>query len=197
MLPEVEAYYSARDSRKFAIERDRVHREIPAPDWDYTMSPEQVASYFAAVEKRNAALQALDREHKEEQAAAYQALLNSKDPVVRFIAADRQILRDYPRHTETLLKALPMTRLDLEHFGERQGWCDTYEKLLRRAEEAGKLEPYPDLADLAPLVRECTDHFGLNERQVRAILRKHLPDILASAKAREALQVQQSPSTAT
>lgn len=198
MLPEVEAYYAAQDSDKFADEWDRVSRENPVPDWNHTMSPEQVTAYFAAEEKRNAAMRALDRAHKEKQASAYQGLVKSKDPMVRFLITDRLIQSKYPLHAEDVLKALPMTREEVEEFGESKGWCGEYEQLLRRAEKAGVLpERAPDLADIEPLVREVANEFSLRECRIRAIFRKHLPDLIASAKAKEAQQAEQSPQVAT
>jgi hypothetical protein len=102
---------------------------------------------------------------------------------VRFPVTDPEV-QAYPQHAEIALKALPMTREEMEEFGEHQDWCHEYGRLLRRAEEAGILPPpLPDLADIEPLVREVVNWSGLSERRLRTIIKKHLPDILASAEA--------------
>ncbi|MFI7641955.1 hypothetical protein [Nonomuraea sp. NPDC049400] len=193
MLPEVEAYFNALNGRKLDTERGRVYRDYPVPDWDHTMSPEKVAEYFKAEDARTAALRALDKAHKEREANAYQDLLKSKDPVVRWLLTDQEIQREYPQFAEVVLRALPMTREELEDFGERQGWGAVYGRMLRRAETEGVLpERVPDLADIDPLVHEIANAFSLRERRVRAIVKKHLPSILASARSMEAQQSQES-----
>ncbi|MEU8249099.1 hypothetical protein [Nonomuraea sp. NPDC048916] len=197
MLPEVKAFFDAIDSRNHRIETDRVYRAHPVPAWDHTMSPDQVASYFEAEDKQNAVLRELARAHKRKQAEAYQKLIASEDPLVRFLVTDPAVQR-YPQHAEAALKALPMSREEMEEFGASQHWCDEYERLLKRADEAGVLpEPIPDLADIEPLVHEVVGSSGMNERRLRILVKKHLPGILASAKAKNARQAQEGqPTTA-
>ncbi|TXK41463.1 hypothetical protein [Nonomuraea sp. C10] len=58
-------------------------------------------------------------------------------------------------------------------------------------------EPTPDLADIEPLVREIASRFGIDERRMRTLVNKHLPDILASASAKSAQPAQEDlPATA-
>ncbi|MGP3921402.1 hypothetical protein [Nonomuraea sp. 10N515B] len=184
MLPEVKAYYDAIDSRNHRTETDRVYHAHPVPEWDHTMSPDQVAAYFEAEDKQNAALRELAKAHKTKQAEAYQNLVASEDPLVRFLATDPEVRR-YPQHADAVLKALPMSREEMEEFGDRQDWCGEYGRLFKRAEKAGVLPaPTPDLADIEPLVREVVNWSGMNERRLRIVVKKHLPDILASAEAK-------------
>ncbi|TXK41464.1 hypothetical protein [Nonomuraea sp. C10] len=61
MLPEVKAYFDAIDNRNLRLETDRIYRAHPVPDWDPTLSADQVAAYFEAEDKRNAALRELER----------------------------------------------------------------------------------------------------------------------------------------
>lgn len=184
MLPEVKAFFDAFDSENHRIETERVYRAHPVPEWDHTMTPEQVAAYFEAEEKRNTALRELDKAHKIRQAEAYQKLVASEDPLVRFLVTDPEV-QAYPRHAEAVLKALPMTREEMEEFGDRQDWCSEFGRLFKHAERAGVLpEPTPELADIEPLVREAASRFGLEARRLRTLVKKHLPDILASASAK-------------
>ncbi|MDP4510325.1 hypothetical protein [Nonomuraea turcica] len=199
MLPEVKAYFDAIDSRNHRTETDRVYRAHPVPAWDHTVSPDQIAAYFEAEDKHNAALRELAQAHKKKQAEAYQKLIASEDPLVRFLATDPEV-KSYPEHAEAVLKALPMSREEMEEFGDRQAWCGEYRRLFRRAEKAGVLPaPTPDLADIEPLVSEVVSCSGMNERRVRIVVKKHLPGILASAeaKAKDAQRAQEDlPATA-
>jgi hypothetical protein len=191
MLPEVKAFFDATDSRNQRIETDRVYRTHPVPAWDHTMSPDQVAAYFEAEDKQNAALRELAKAHKTKQAEAYQKLITSDDPLVRFLATDPEV-QAYLQHAEAVLKTLPMSREEMEEFGDRQDWCREYGRLLKRAEEAGVLPaPTPELADIEPLVHEVVTWSGMNERRLRALVKKHLPGILASAEVKAAQRAQE------
>ncbi|MGI5274201.1 hypothetical protein ACQEUU_34050 [Nonomuraea sp. CA-218870] len=184
MLPEVKAFFDAIDDRNLHIETDRVYRAHPVPDWDHTMSPDQVAAYSEAQDKRDAALREVEKAYKTRHAEAHQKLAASEDPLLRFLLTDPEV-KAYPQHVHDVLKALPMSREEMEEFGERQGWCREFERLFKRADEAGVLpEPTPDLADVEPLVREAANRFGTDERRLRTLVKKHLPDILASASAK-------------
>ncbi|MEU4575998.1 hypothetical protein [Nonomuraea sp. NPDC023979] len=186
MLPEVQAYYDAISSREYRIETDRVYRAHPVPEWNPTMTPEQVTAYFEADDARKAALHDLEKTFKRKQAEAYQKLVTSADPLVRFLVTDPEV-QAYPDHARIALQALPMSREEMEEFGDRQDWCREFQRLLRRAEEAGVLPPpMPDLADIDDLVRELANSSGMEQRRLRAIVKKHVPDILASAKAKAA-----------
>uniref|UniRef100_UPI003F497AF6 hypothetical protein n=1 Tax=Nonomuraea sp. CA-252377 TaxID=3240003 RepID=UPI003F497AF6 len=184
MLPEVKAFYDALDDRTHRIETERVRAAHPVPAWDHTMPPSQLAAYFQAEDQQNAALRKLEQARKRTQAEAYQKLLASENPLVRFLLTDPEV-QAYPQHAETALKTLPMTREEMEEFGAHQDWCREYGRLLDRADAAGVLPaPLPDLADIDPLVRDIVSWSGLtpHERALRASIRKHLPDILTSAQ---------------
>ncbi|HEX4815358.1 MAG TPA: hypothetical protein VFV66_21660 [Nonomuraea sp.] len=195
MLPEVQAYYDALNDPNHRMEVNRIR--LARREWDPTMSPDQVAAYFEAEDQREATLRELERAHQRKQAEAYQKLLASEDSLVRFLASDPEV-RAYPQHAETVLRALPMSREEMEEFGDRQEWCHEYRRLLQRADEAGVLPaPTPDLADIEPLVREIADQPRLSERRLRTIVKKHLPGILASAEAKAAQRAQEDlPATA-
>ncbi|MDA0637152.1 hypothetical protein OUY22_27440 [Nonomuraea sp. MCN248] len=197
MLPEVKAFFDAIDDQNLRIETDRVYRAHPVPDWDHTMAPDQVEAYFEAEDKRNAAVRELEKAHKAKQAEAYQKLAASEDPLVRFLLTDPEV-RAYPQHVHVVLRALPMSREEMEEFGDRQEWCHEFGRLFKHAERAGVLpEPAPDLADIEPLVREAANRFGTNERRLRTLVKKHLPDILASASAKAAQRAPEAlPTTA-
>ncbi|GAA3306001.1 hypothetical protein [Nonomuraea dietziae] len=186
MLPEVKAYFDAIRDRSYHIEHDRVYREHPVPAWDHTMPPDQIEAYFEAEGKRTAALQALESAHKKKQADAYQDLMKSESALVRFLLTDPEV-RSYSDHAEVVLKALPMTREEMEDFGNQRGWCSEFGRLLERAEKAGVLpEPVPDLADIDALVNDLQDLYGTSARRLRPIIIKHLAAIIASATARAA-----------
>lgn len=191
MLPEVKAFFDAFDSQNHRIETERVYDAHPVPEWDHTMSPDQVAAYFEAEEKRNAALRELEKANKTRQAEAYQKLVASEDPLVRFLLTDPEV-QAYPRHAQDVLKALPMTREEMEEFGDRQDWCGEFGRLFKHAERAGVLPaPTPDLADIEPLVREFASRFDIDERRLRTLVKKHLPDILASASTMAAQRAEE------
>ncbi|WP_433259258.1 hypothetical protein ACQPYK_49655 (plasmid) [Streptosporangium sp. CA-135522] len=186
MLPEVKAYFNAIRDRNHDRELDRVYREHPIPAWDHTMPPDQIEAYFEAEDKQKAALYALESAHKKKQADAYQDLMKSESALVRFLLTDPEV-RSYPRHAEDVLKALPMTREEMEDFGNQQGWCSEFGRLLERAEKAGVLpEPVPDLADIDALVNDLQAIYGTSARRLRSVINKHLGAIIVSATARAA-----------
>ncbi|MFF0250335.1 hypothetical protein ACWEU6_12845 [Streptosporangium sandarakinum] len=197
MLPEVKAYFDAIDNQNLQSEINRVYQAHPVPSWDHTMPLDQFNAYLEAKDKRDAALREVKNAHKAKQVEAYQKLLAHEDPLVRFLLTDPEV-RAYPGHAEDVLKALPMSREEMEEFGSQNSWCGEFERLLRRADEGGVLPaPTPDLADIEPLVREAARRFGMDKRRLRALVKKHLPDILASASAKETQQAQESlPATA-
>ncbi|MER7363457.1 hypothetical protein [Nonomuraea wenchangensis] len=143
MLPEVQEYFDAINSYPNTRHIDAAH---PVPSWDHTMSPDQVEAYFEAETTREAALREVATAHKRRQAEAYQKLVASEDPLVRWLVTDPAVRR-YGYEADTVLKALPMSREEMEKFGKRQGWCEVYGDLLERAEAAGVLPaPTPHTA---------------------------------------------------
>ncbi|MGP4104926.1 hypothetical protein [Nonomuraea sp. KM90] len=189
MLPEIEAYFAGLDEaqKTYDLDRHRARAENPVPEWRAGMSPEEDKAFIEAEDRRTRALSAVRKAYQDKRDQAFQNLATSDNPQVRFIAADPEISRgSYRQEAEAVLRALPLSREDLEAFGVNQGWCDTYERFFERADEAGVLpDPVPDLADIEPLVRELHEWGGSIVR-VRAMVRKHLPDLIASALERQA-----------
>lgn len=186
MLPEVKAYFDAIGDKDYRRQINRIDRTHPIPTWDHTLAPEQVTAYFEAEANRNTALRELETARKKKQSEAYQSLMTSQDPLVRWLISDPEV-RHYPEHAHIALKALPMTREEMEEFGDNRSWCSEFRRLFQRAAAAGVLpEPTPDLADIDALVTELQNWYGVPTHKVRRLLNSHLPAILASAEARKA-----------
>lgn len=189
MLPEVQAYFDAVHGNDREADRayGRMIEETPVPSWNPKASDDVRAAYHEAHEKRVLASQALDRAQKERHAAAYAALVNSDNPIVRWLMTDPEVTRDYSSYADTVLRSLPLTREEIDDFGERQSWCGDYGRLLAKARVAGVLpEPTPDLAEIAPLVAEIRRSYGGSTRTVTAMVKRHLPSILESAQVKSA-----------
>jgi hypothetical protein len=187
MLPEVQAYVNSLEADIYAEER-AVEREFTVPRWSVSLSKEEREEYYEAVEKRDVAMRELRRERLEREATAFEGLANSDNPMVRWIATTDEVWNDYRSYADRVLQALPMTREEIDDFGNAKGWCGEYGRLLRMAEAAGVLpEPEPELADIEPLVQEFIDWWGSgSESTIRRMIKKHLPVLIESAKQREA-----------
>jgi hypothetical protein len=187
MLPEVEKYYDAvSDSDDNWALKQEAGRQNPVPTWSPSLVKEKRDEYFAAVERREAALRALDREQKEREATALEGLVASDNPLVRWIATTEEVMNNYSSHAKSVLCALPMTREEIDDFGDVNGWCGEYREFLRMAEAASVLPaPTPDLADIEPLVQEFVNWHGSRyESQIRKKIKKHLPALIDSANQR-------------
>ncbi|MGP4105119.1 hypothetical protein [Nonomuraea sp. KM90] len=194
MLSEVEAYFNAVDEaqKTYNIDRERAGAENPRPEWRADMSPEEATAFAEAEDRRTTALGTAQQAYKEKRDQAFQDLTTAENPLVRFIAADPEIGRSYREYAEAVLRALPLSREALEAFGDNQGWGGAYRDVFDRADQAGVLpKPTPDLADIEPLVRELHQWGGGSIVRVRAMVRKHLPDLIASALERQAQQQKQ------
>lgn len=184
MLPEVEEFFKYNeDSDDTYAEEAQINAANPVPRWDEKWNAEQRAEFYAAEEKRSLAVLRARQARREKRAAAYDSLRNSTDPVVRWLATDRILARDYPDYRNQVLRALPMNREEIDSFGDVRGWCSDYTRMLERAEKAGNVlpEPAPDLANIDKLVEELQSVYGGYGRKFRGILKKHLPAILESA----------------
>ena len=184
MLPEVKAYFENQDGTDAAyIEDAQVASDNPVPVWRETWNAEERAAFYEAETKRAAAQLQARQERRERRAAARELLRNSSDPVVRWLVTDRVLERDYTSYRDEVLQALPMSREDMEAFGDRRGWCSDYERMLERAKAANVLpEPTAPLADIDSLVSDLRRQLGGRDARVRAIVNSHLPAILESAK---------------
>lgn len=114
MYPEVEQYIAARSAA------DEVYAAAPRQDWDKPHTPET-----CAVCAQEAAY-----------AAAWEALKDSQEPLVRWIAEN---CWDYASEALTALKALPAPMSELDALASRNGWCGTWESFKTQARQAGVL----------------------------------------------------------
>lgn len=188
MIPEVEAYFFAmQNTDEYDRAVNQAETDNPLPRWSVTLTDAKRAEYYAAEGKRQDAMRKADHDWKERQGQALDALKNSNDPLVRWIAQHVGVRGDYRRYVDYVLRALPMTREELEEFGEQQGLGSGYRLLVEAAGQAGVLpEPTPELADIQPLVDEFTRlHGHWHGKTLRTMIRKHLPTILESARQRE------------
>lgn len=194
MLPEVEAYFAVmgdNDDNYNAMRQ--AERDNPVPNWSVSLSKEERDAYYAADNKRQAAVRKVNHDWKERQAQALQGLYKSENALVSWIGKNSAARREYPQHVDEVLKALPMTREEMEEFGELKGWCSEYNRFLRLAERAGVLpEAAPEIADFEPLIAELENWYSGNSKRYRGMIRKHLPAILESAQKRAA---EKSPAT--
>lgn len=188
MLPEIQEYFRAMEGydREYDREYVQMETEFPVPHWNPRATEAERNAYFEADEKRQIALIKVEQGKKARQAATIQTLMNSDDKLIKWLMTDRVITRDYGSYRDSVLRALPMDREAIDSFGDRQGWCGDYSRLLERANAAGILpEPTPDIADIDDLVRDIRNNYGGSRVQVRAMVKRHLPAILESAKTKE------------
>lgn len=188
MLPEIEEFFkTGTDSNEYYNEQARISNEHPVPLWRDSWDEEQRASFYAADKARKIALMEFEHEWKERRVKALETLKNHSDPIIKWLVTDRVIQRDYTGYRDHVLRALPMNREQIDGFGDRQGWCGDYARMLDRAERAGVLPaPTPELADITALVRELQNYWGGSESRFRNTIKSHLPAILESAKKMEA-----------
>jgi hypothetical protein len=139
MLADVEKYY----------------QDIATAEKEYEEAcAEADAAYEAREETRRASVRKLDRAKR-----GNTTLAESTDPLVKWIAV--HVLREYPEHSEAVLKALPATREQLDQLAAKMQWCGEWERLVRRAEQAGVLPAESDRTDeYNAIIRYVRDNFG-------------------------------------
>jgi hypothetical protein len=189
LLPEVEEWVNAHNDydREYETRQQKMYDENPVPRWSNSWTAEQRAAYYEADAKRKAAETEFEHYKRERKAVALDKLKNSDDKMISWLMNHREINRDYTGYRDNVLKALPMTREEIDTFGDQNGWCGDYGHFLAIAADAGVLpEPTPDLANLDDLVRDLRNVFGGRSTRYKAMLNKHLPAILESAKRIEA-----------
>ena len=188
MLPEVEEFFkTGTDSNEYYNEQARISNAHPVPLWRESWNEEERAKFYEADKARKIALMEFEHEWRERRSKALDALKNHSDPVVKWLATDRVIQRDYTGYRDQVLKSLPMNREQMDSFGDRQGWCGDYARMLERAERAGVLPaPTPELANIDALVKELRDYWGGTESRFRNVIKSHLPAILESAAKMQA-----------
>lgn len=189
LLPEIEEYFAAENDYDPEYERrlEEVYRNNPVPRWSNSWNAEERAAYYEADAKRKAAELELQHYKRERKAVALEKLKNSDDKLINWLMNDRNINRNYTGHRDVVLKALPLTREEMESFGDGQGWCGEYAQLLAEADQAGVLPaPLPELADIDALVADFRRWYGGNSRRFRTTINKHMPAIIASYEERKA-----------
>lgn len=189
MLPEIELYFKSVNNYDTGYETARYNaeRENPVPRFRKDFTEEELAAYFEADEKRQAAYAKIERERKETQVRSWRALTEHSDPLIKWLTTNREINRDFRSHRDTVLQNLPMTREEMEEFGDQQGWCGDYGMFLEQAEQAGVLpERTPELADISGLVSDFVSWYGGSNRRFERTIRKHLPAIIESYESRKA-----------
>jgi len=189
MLPEIEEFYSTLEgSNEYYDAQRKVESDNPVGRWNSQWGAEKRAEWYALDKKRADATLEFRHTTRERHHVAEQVLKTHSDPVIKWLMTER-LLGDYTGYRDEVLKALPMTRDEIETFGDRKGWCGEYSRMLDRAEKAGILPPAaPDLADIDALVRELSDTLGNSQRRYSGMIRKHLPAIIASYQERQAAQ---------
>lgn len=105
----------------------------------------------------------LERARNEKIVAAWNALGESTDPVVKFIAENCQ---NYASEAIEVLKALPATLDQLEKVADELDWCGVWGRFVDRAIEAGVFGDEGRIsAEYRVLKNYLTDDFGLSRRQ--------------------------------
>lgn len=189
MLPEVKEYFETLDGSDEVYNAHRkVEEENPLPRWNSQWGAEKRAEWYAAEMTRTLATLKLRQDLRERHYLAEHALKTHSDPVIVWLMTEH-FLEDYRGYRDEVLKALPMTRAEMESFGDNRGWCGDYAHMLDRAEQAGILpDPLPDIADIDPLCKAFADLFGGSPRRYSGVLRKYLPGVIASYQERQAAQ---------
>lgn len=184
-IPEVNAYFVAHEIARAAL-REAEHEAVKANPLPAYYSPE----YRLANGKRQVAIDAAYETFDKANNAAKQHLRNSDNPLIAWVVDN--VSSSYTDELHAFLRALPLTREELDTFRYTQGWCSRYTNYLDRAAEDGVLPPYSTVQfDLSALREDLDDEF--NENSIYTImmyLRKHLPQIVADyntdvAKAQE------------
>lgn len=183
-IPEVNAYFVAHEIA-FAALREAEREAVNANPLPVYYSPE----YRAANHKRQAAIDAAWDAFNGASHAAKQHLRNSDNPLIAWVADN--VSSSHTDELHAFLRALPLTREELDNFRYTQGWCSTYTNYLDRAAEDGVLPPYNTVQFDLSAIREDLDEFSENSiHTIMMSLRKHLPQIIADyntdvAKAQE------------
>ena len=188
MLPEIKEFFETLDGgSEYYRAEQRARDDNPVSRWRDTFTAEQRAEFYAAEEKQNLAVLKVSQEMRERHALALDVLRNHDDKVIKWLMTDRVIARDYTGYRDQVLKSLPMTRQEIDDFGDRQGWSGDYARLLERAEKAGVLpELTPEMADVSELVNYLRNNYGGNRTSLTKVILRHLPAIIESVEQRKA-----------
>lgn len=168
MLPEVLAYFVALDAAEVAFEKGR--RDLS------DQFPQRLGYGRAARKEQDAFDRVEGKLHDDRQAArtaAWAALKESSDPLVKWIA---QNCRDYRDHAETILRALPATEAELNDIAESGEWCEVWDGFKERAIEAGVM---PGFTPPTPAVRAVLD-FMTHDVGLRRSYRPRVRELLAA-----------------
>lgn len=188
MLPEIEEYFKHQeDSHEYYEELDRLQTSYPLPRWRREMSPEERQEYYTAERAREIAFLDFKQEYREKSYEYRDALKNHSDPMIKWLFSDPVLERNFRSYRDTVARHLPMSREEIDNFGDEQGWCSDYGRMLDRAREANVLpEPVEPIADVNELVRDLRRSLGGAESHIRRRVLQHLPHIIASYEERKA-----------
>ncbi len=124
MLPELEEAFAAIDAAQAEIEKVRSE----TPECDYDLRAEECPRCTALAKPKEALRAGVE--------PAWRELQGSQDPLVLWIAEHCERYVDEALMVVRLLPA-PMTELDA--LALREGWCETWDALKRKAGRAGVL----------------------------------------------------------
>jgi hypothetical protein len=147
MLPEVQAYIDATEAAdKADADGGRALHE-KYRKYCYDDSDEGYEQRRAFRKERSALWSSRD----EAREAAWAALKESSDPLVKWIAEN---CADYRDQAETILRALPATAEELDAIAEEHDWCGVWNGFRDQAADAGVL---PGVKPLTPARRAVFD----------------------------------------
>ena len=137
MLPEVQAYITGRDEAAEALnkaERDLAAKYPRRYDYDYSdETRSQRAGYREEINEAHTKAQVAQNE-------AWNALTQSSEPLVRFIAEN---CKDYQSYAVEVLRVLPATVDELDELADDQDWCHIWNQFRDRAVEQGLFGEIP------------------------------------------------------
>jgi hypothetical protein len=180
-LPEVAAYIQALDDAEKAREAsmDAAEKKYPKRhDWRGEESAKQRSGFGAEID---AAYEAQRKANSE----AWDALKESSDPLVKWIAEN---CGEYRGEARRVLSALPATIDELDELASENEWCGVWGQFRDNAAEAGVITGITPLSEARKTVLDGIDgltccRLGRDERRK---VNKLLDAFLAAETASEA-----------
>jgi hypothetical protein len=185
MLPEVQKYVESVEAATTARDTAVEAADTKYPERSGTSEAGWRQAEAYRVEIRKACSACADV-----QAAAWDVLKASGDPLVRWIAEN---CADYRGQAQRILTALPATLDELDELADSEGWCDVWDSLRRQAIAAGVAPRSTPPSPARTAVFERIDHEGCCPMGPGA--RRRISDAL-DALIQEALTAQAIPTEA-
>ncbi|UQA91663.1 hypothetical protein [Streptomyces halobius] len=178
MLPEVAAYIEARDKAEETYKA--AGKEIGA----------KYSAAFGGLDYHSEESKEQRKAHRQERDAAWEqrhiaineawnAMKQSSDPLVRFIA---EHCKEYQGEAIEALKALPATADELDELAEDWNWCRIWDQFRAQAVEAGVFPGVTPLSAARKAVLEWADNYISLSRSNRRKINQLLDDLVAEAK---------------